>query len=40
MANNFEEGQGSQRTVVPLVMMMMMMMMVSLVNIHFKVKGP
>jgi hypothetical protein len=27
MVNNFEEGQGSQRAVVPLVMMMMMMMM-------------
>jgi hypothetical protein len=27
MANNFEEGQGSQRAVVPVVVMMMMMMM-------------
>jgi hypothetical protein len=26
MANNFEEGQSSQRDVVPVVMMMMMMM--------------
>jgi hypothetical protein len=27
MANNFEEGQGSQRAVVPVMMMMMMMIM-------------
>jgi hypothetical protein len=27
MANNCEEGQGSQRAVVPVIMMMMMMMM-------------
>jgi hypothetical protein len=27
MANNSEEGQGSQRSVVPVMMMMMMMMM-------------
>jgi hypothetical protein len=26
MTNNFEEGQGSQRAVVPVIMMMMMMM--------------
>jgi hypothetical protein len=26
MENNFEEGQGSQRAVVPMMMMMMMMM--------------
>jgi hypothetical protein len=26
MANNFEEGQGSQRAVMPVMMMMMMMM--------------
>jgi hypothetical protein len=28
MANNSEEGQGSQRAVVPVMMMMMMMMMI------------
>jgi hypothetical protein len=27
MANNSEEGQGSQRAIVPMMMMMMMMMM-------------
>jgi hypothetical protein len=31
MANNFEDGQGSQRAVVPVMMMMMMMMMMMIV---------
>jgi hypothetical protein len=50
MANNSEEGQGSQRAVVPLMMMMMMMMMnrsvvciyiyvcISLVNLWSRVR--
>jgi hypothetical protein len=33
MANNSEEGQGSQRAVVPVTMMMMMMMMMMDVHI-------
>jgi sterol desaturase/sphingolipid hydroxylase (fatty acid hydroxylase superfamily) len=32
MANNSEEGQGSQRAVVPVMMMMMMMMMMIMMN--------
>jgi hypothetical protein len=31
MANNFVEGQGSQRAVVPMMMMMMMMMIMNIV---------
>jgi hypothetical protein len=34
MANNSEEGQGSQRSVVPVMMMMIMMMMALSVSIE------
>jgi hypothetical protein len=36
MVNNSEEGQGSQRAVVPVMMMMMMMMMMVYFNILFQ----
>jgi hypothetical protein len=36
MVNNFEEGQGSQRAVVPVMMMMMMMMF--MVIWHYRLK--
>jgi hypothetical protein len=37
MANNCEEGRGSQRAVVPMMMMMMkMMMMMMMMKLHLK----
>jgi hypothetical protein len=34
MANNSEEGQGSQRAVMPVMMMMMMMMMMMIIQLY------